>query len=652
MGFFSSIGKALAAPFKAIGKTALGRVLGTIGAVIAAPFTGGLSLVSIPAILGGGTKGKPGGPILKKQENPNAPPENIKRFPVKTPPTPQPSVAALEIIEPFTGMGAITGKKETVTLTGYYYEVNRITIPIDTDLGNVIVVPNTYFPYIATVDNHAPSDGKRYISEFTANTLSIAYKSNLDKVIHDLDRQNGNFTYVNFDWQQFVNKYLSQGSGLSKDGGILYWSMTPTFMLQWLDGGATPTFPLEYSYNIPKGVKTVFDLTGDTKEATIAPRSEATVPTDPKRRDRLANLLSSIGAGVAYANLAIAAVGAVKSRLDNAAGAVKGLAKTASDLNEKFKNFKPIELSKDVINGKIADLKNLVNTKLPKIPNIKSFFKRKKAILEPEIKINKKEVRRKAKDTKIRGKFGLKSVTGALDKVSNSLNKVTSKVDKVTSKIPKIPPAALNLAQKLASSGGKLDIGSLVSVGLPNLSNISLKNFVPNFSNINWADPLTAVDTITAGINGVNSLGERALQLDIRTNSQKQAEQSKINQANFDKLMGDFQTTAKDDLQKYLKTIPLSFPLPKTPVVLPATARVTANQSVSTTPIPGPFKVLTDRSYFHSSPNTSSRRNAYIIKGEGGSFSKIENNFGYLRFTNAKGNVTEGWLPISDVRMG
>lgn len=645
MGFFKNLGKALAAPFKAIGKTVVGKVLGTIGAVIAAPFTGGLSLVTIPAILGKSTIGKPPTEIIKEIDDPNKLNQsdpNVKTFPKKETPVLQPSIAALEVVEPFIGLGANTGKKETVTLTGFYYEVNRITIPIDTDLTNVVVVPDTFFPYIVVIDNHSPSNGKRYISEFTANTLSIAYQSNLDKVIHDLDRDNGNFVYINFDWQEFVNKYLAQGTGLSKDGGILYWSMDPVFMLQWLDGGINTTYPLEYSYNIPAGVKTVFDLEGDSKAATTAPRTEATVPIDPKRRDRIANILSSIGAGVAYANLAIAAVGAVKSRLDNAAGAVKNLSKTASDLNAKFEKFKALELSKDMINGKIQGLKDLVNTKLPKIPSIKSFFKRKEAVLEAEVKPQNQELLRTPKDNKIRGKFGLKSVTGALDKVGGTLDKATSKVDKIVSKIPKIPPAALNLAQKLASSGGKLDIGSLVSVGLPN---INLKALVPNFSNINWADPLSAIDSITAGINGVNSLGQRVLDLDLRTNSQKQEEQSQINKAKFDAILSDFQTTAKADLQNYLKTIPLSTPLPKTPIVVSAISR---NTTTSANNSAGPFKVKTDRSYFHTTANTSTRRGAYIVKGQGGTFTKVENNFGYLTFT-FNGKTTVGWLPISDV---
>jgi hypothetical protein len=642
MSIFKKILKVVTTPFRAVGnlvKNTVGRIGGAALAVIAAPFTGGLSLLALPAILSKNGKGGNPSELIKKE--PPKPESFIKTYPVKPPPPPVPSIAALEEIEPFVGVGATTGDKETVTLTGFYYEVNRISIPIDTDLTNVIVVPDTFFPYVAVIDNHSPSDAKRYISEFTANTLSIAYQTNLDKVIHDLDKDNGNFVYINFDWQQFVNRYLSQSKGLNADGGILYWSMDPIFMLQWLDGGVTPTFPLEYSYKIPAGVKTVFDLKGDSDAATIAPRTEAIVSPDPKRRDRLANILSGIGAGVAYANLAIASIGAVKSRLDNAAGAVKGLAKTAKDLNDKFKNFRPIELSKDMINGKIQGIKDLVNTKLPKFSTIKSFFKRQEPVLEQEVKVNKRLLRRAAKDKRVRTKFGLKSVTGALDKVEGKLTKVTSKIDKVVSKIPKIPPAALNLAQKLASSGGKLNIGSLVSVGLPN---INLASLVPNFRNINWADPLAAIDGITAGINGVNSLGNRVLDLDLRTNAQKQAE---VSRAKFDTILSEFQTTAKQDLQNYLKTIPLSVPLPARPTVI---ATATRNASVAPTNAGGLFSVIVDRAYFHNNSNASSRRDAYIIKGQGGTFTKVENNFGFLRFT-FNGRVTEGWIQMSDVKM-
>jgi hypothetical protein len=299
-----------------------------------------------------------------------------------------------------------------------------------------------------------------------------------------------------------------------------------------------------------------------------------------------------------------------------------------------------------MINGKIQGVKDLVNTKIPKFgASIKSFFKRKEPILDVEVTPNKKELRRAAKDKKVRGKFGLKTVTGALDKVEGKLNKVTSKIDKVVSKIPKIPPAALRLAQAISSSGGKLDIGSLVSVGLPNLSNINLANFVPNFSNINWSDPLAAIDGITAGINGVSSLGERVLSLDLKTNSQKVAE---INQAKSDAILSQFQTTAKADLQNYLKTIPLSVPLPVKPTITPTISR---NTSVAPTNAGGLVTVTTDRAYFHSTPNVASKRNAYIVKGQGGTFTKVENNFGYLTFTY-NGKVTQGWLQVSDTKAG
>jgi hypothetical protein len=160
MGFFKSIGNA----FKKVVKSTVGKLIVGIGAVIAAPFTGGLSLLALPAILG---KSKGPGQSKEeeiiKREKAKADPV-VKTFPVKSPPPIVPSIASLEIVEPFIGLGATTGKKETVTLTGFYYDVNRISIPIDTDLTNVIVVPETFFPYVAIVDNHLPSDKKRYIS--------------------------------------------------------------------------------------------------------------------------------------------------------------------------------------------------------------------------------------------------------------------------------------------------------------------------------------------------------------------------------------------------------------------------------------------------------------------------------------------------------
>ena len=112
----------------------------------------------------------------------------------------------------------------------------------------------------------------------------------------------------------------------------------------------------------------------------------------------------------------------------------------------------------------------------------------------------------------------------------------------------------------------------------------------------------------------------------------------------FDTLSIKFKVD--EDLQNYLKTIPLSAPLPKKPTFVDTVSR---NTTVSANNSAGPFKVKTDRSYFHTNANTSTRRAQYIIKGQGGTFTKVENNFGYLTFTY-NGKTTEGWLPISDVQ--
>jgi hypothetical protein len=142
MGFFKSIGNAFKTVVKAVTST-VGKVLATVAAVVAAPFTGGLSLAAIPAIFAAGRKDvKSLGRFTGA--DPNGKPiedEPVKRYPIKEPPPEVPSITSLEAIEPFSGSGAITGKKETVTLTGYYYDINRISIPVDTDLTNVIVVP-------------------------------------------------------------------------------------------------------------------------------------------------------------------------------------------------------------------------------------------------------------------------------------------------------------------------------------------------------------------------------------------------------------------------------------------------------------------------------------------------------------------------------
>jgi|SRR5690554_355443 len=55
------------------------------------------------------------------------------------------------------------------------------------------------------------------------------------------------------------------------------------------------------------------------------------------------------------------------------------------------------------------------------------------------------------------------------------------------------------------------------------------------------------------------------------------------------------------------------------------------------------------RVYFHNKPNYSTRRNAYLVSNEIAYVQQIENGFGYVEFTNPKGQVSKGWLSIQDI---
>jgi hypothetical protein len=658
MGFFSSIGNAFKSVVKVVTST-VGKALATVAAVVAAPFTAGASLLAIPAILGAGNgkNVKSLGRFTGADPTPKPIEEPVKRFPLKEPKV-EVKVEPIETVVSGEGRGAITGVKEDVTLFGYYNKVNFITIPVDNDFGNIRVVDDTYFPYIAVIDNHTPSNGLRYVSRFTFDNLLTAYENNLDKVLYDLDKGNGNFAYISFNWQEFVDKYLSQSKGLTTDNGRLKWTLTPDFMLKWLDGDSKPTFILDYSYGIPAGVKTIFDLEGDSKEATEAPIQKATYSPDPNKISRLQNLLGTIGSGVAYANLALATAGQVKSRFQNATGAIKNLAQTAKDLQGKFNDVKGM-LTKDYINGKIKDLKSLVNKSLPKKGSFKSFFVREKTKIKnklDEIK-QKQKLKRERKDPKVKLKFGAK-----LDKLNKGLDKVSSKLDTLP-KIPKGLTKAAGIVAKVSAGkngiGSGLSFGSLVATALPGLSNLQ----VPSFKNINWANPLDALDGITGGLEAVNSIGQKVVNTNFDVNVPKgvgpfyamNEKEAKIARetALADKLAADFaaRQQGRSENLKNLKVIPLEIKsLSQTPSIerIIAAKVPTAVQANKTS---GPFIVQTDRAFFHNTSNASSKRDAYITKGESGTFTKIENNFGYLTYTNTKGTVTQGWVSLSDVRM-
>lgn len=660
MGFFKSIGNAFKKVVKAVTST-VGKILTVAGAILAVPFTGGLSLLAIPAVLGLGRKnvkslGKFTGadPVGKPIEEP------VKRYPVKEKKVEVNPVEPIEEVISGVGKGATTGIKEDVTLFGYYNKVNFVTIPVDNDFGNIRVVDDTYFPYIAVVNGHTPSNGLRYVSKFTFDNLLTAYENNLDKVLYDLDKDNGNFSYITFNWNEFVDKYLSNAKGLTADNGKVKWTLTPDFMLKWLDGDSKPTFILDYSYGIPAGVKTVFDLEGDSKEATESPIQKATYSPDPNKISRLQNLLGAIGSGVAYANLALATAGQIKSRFANAAGAVKNLSETAKGLQGKFNDVKGM-LTKDYINGKISDLKSLVNKSLPKKGSFKSFFVREKKKIKNKIAElkQKQKLRREKKDPKVKLKLG-----GVLDKATGALDKVSSKLDTLP-KIPKGLTKGINAVSKLSSGvgnlGGGLSFKSLVSTALPGLSNLQL----PSFKNINWANPLDALDGITGGLEAVNSIGQKVVNTNFDINVPKgvgpfyamNEKEAKIARetALSDKLVADFaaRQAERSVNVKTLTIVPIE--IKKVPTIQPPSMEriLASTPSVSNvgTKAPGPFVATSDKAYFHSNSNASSRRSAYIVRGQGGTFTKTENNFGYLTFTY-NGKVTEGWIQLSDVKMG
>lgn len=56
-----------------------------------------------------------------------------------------------------------------------------------------------------------------------------------------------------------------------------------------------------------------------------------------------------------------------------------------------------------------------------------------------------------------------------------------------------------------------------------------------------------------------------------------------------------------------------------------------------------------NRVYFHNRPDYSSRRNAYLVTQDIVYVERIQNGFGYVRFTNDRGQVTTGWLDMAEL---
>ena len=65
----------------------------------------------------------------------------------------------------------------------------------------------------------------------------------------------------------------------------------------------------------------------------------------------------------------------------------------------------------------------------------------------------------------------------------------------------------------------------------------------------------------------------------------------------------------------------------------------------------GTFTIISDKCYFYSEPSIENQRNAYLVKGESGSFNQVVNGFVFVSYTNADGITTEGWLNTSDIEI-
>lgn len=61
------------------------------------------------------------------------------------------------------------------------------------------------------------------------------------------------------------------------------------------------------------------------------------------------------------------------------------------------------------------------------------------------------------------------------------------------------------------------------------------------------------------------------------------------------------------------------------------------------------YYTVTTKTFFHDSPNEYDKRKGYLTQGEVVYIEKIQNGFGYTEFTNAKGQISKGWLKMTDL---
>ena len=79
-------------------------------------------------------------------------------------------------------------------------------------------------------------------------------------------------------------------------------------------------------------------------------------------------------------------------------------------------------------------------------------------------------------------------------------------------------------------------------------------------------------------------------------------------------------------------------------------ASQTITNEIYTIPI-GDFIVKNVKCFFYSEPNLNMQKNSYLVNGDSGTYSQIENGFVYAVFNGSNGVTSEGWISIDDIEI-
>jgi len=90
---------------------------------------------------------------------------------------------------------------------------------------------------------------------------------------------------------------------------------------------------------------------------------------------------------------------------------------------------------------------------------------------------------------------------------------------------------------------------------------------------------------------------------------------------------------------------------PSTPAVQNAEASDSSNAITENSSETNKSYFATTKAFFYNEPNDSTIRKAYLGEGDVAVVTKIQNEFGYISFTNSQGQVTKGWVKMSDLQV-